>query len=229
MSAQPILQAINVTKSYECPTETVTPLRNLNFEVQEGDFILIYGPSGSGKTTLLNVLCGIDRISHGRIYFMGEPLDTKRDWELTQLRRMNLGVIFQSFELISVMTCYDNIEYPLLLQGVPPKERKRRITKIADMLEIGGLLSRKPEKISGGQKQRVSICRALVGNYKIILGDEITGSLDSDLSERVYSHLKDINYTQGRTFVMVTHNPDLRRYANRVLHLTHGTLQEETL
>jgi len=229
MSEQPILKAVGISKSYECPTETVTPLRNLSFEACRGDFILIYGPSGSGKTTLLNVLCGIDRISEGKILFMGEPLESKRDRELTLIRRMKLGVIFQSFELIPVMTCYDNIEYPLLLQGVPTKERKRRIMEMADMLEIGGVLSRRPEKISGGQKQRVAICRALVGDYQIILGDEITGNLDPDLSERVYSHLGEINSARGRTFVMVTHNPDLRRYANRVLHLTHGTLEEETL
>ncbi len=222
-----IIEARGVSKSYVCPSETVTPIRGLDLQVLQGDFVLIYGQSGSGKTTLLNLLAGIDSVDEGLLSFEGERYDRKSDLQLTRMRRDHLGVIFQSFELVSVMSCFENIEYPLILQGAGRTERKKRVEAMAALLGIGNLLRRKPELVSGGQRQRVAICRALVGDYRLILGDEITGNLDPDNSDLVYDLLGAMNRNQGRTFVMVTHNRDLKKYATKVYRLKNGALVEE--
>lgn len=229
MKSSCVIKATNLKKAYICPTEVVRPINGLHLEVNKGDFVLIYGPSGSGKSTLLNILAGIDKVDEGDIWFMGEKYTQKSDRMLTSMRRNQLGVIFQSFELITVMSCYENIEYPLLLQGVSEAERKKRVKEIAALLDIENLLYRKPTMISGGQKQRVAICRALVGNYGTILGDEITGNLDPVMSERIFELLGNMNKLSSRTFIMVTHNVSLKKYASRVFHLLNGTLQEELL
>jgi putative ABC transport system ATP-binding protein len=227
MEALPVIKAKGLKKSYVCPTEVVCPIDGLDLEVNEGDFVLIYGPSGSGKTTLLNLLAGLDKLDGGTLWFKGERYDEKSDRQLTWMRRDHIGVIFQSFELISVMSCFENIEYPLIMQGVAAPERKRRVREIAALLDIESILARRPEKISGGQRQRVAICRALVGNYSLILGDEVTGNLDPRMSERVYAVLSGMNNGKKRTFIMVTHNVDLKKYATKVYHLANGVLQEE--
>lgn len=224
---QYVLKAHSLEKKYISATETVYPIRNVSFEVYPKDFILIYGPSGSGKTTLLNLLSGIDRPNEGTIWFNDLSYKGLSDFELTKLRRFNMGVIFQSFELIPVISCFENIEYPLLYQGIKKDIRKKKIKEIASLLEVEDLLNRKPSQISGGQKQRIAICRALVGNYDIILGDEITGSLDPLMSERVYALLKNMSEKEGKTFVLVTHNIELKKYASKVYHLVQGCLEEE--
>jgi len=225
----PLIKAQNLKKSYVCQTETISPIDGLNLDVNEGDFVLIYGPSGSGKSTLLNLLAGLDKIDKGTLWFKGARYDEKNDRQLTRMRRDHLGVIFQSFELISVMSCFENIEYPLIMQGVPPKERKQRVRGFSRLLEIESLLGRKPEEISGGQRQRVAICRALVGNYSLILGDEITGNLDPYLSDQVYSVLSEMNNGKKRTFVIFSHNNSLKKFATKIYHLANGVLEEEKL
>ncbi len=222
-----LLRAENISKAYFYPTETVQALGGLDFSVAKGDFVLIFGPSGSGKTTLLNVLGGLDKPDDGQLVFDGERYDNRSDRWRTHLRRHKLGVIFQSFELVSAMSCYDNIEYPLLLQGVESPERKKRILEAAETLGIEELLKRKPERISGGQRQRVAIARALVGRYQCILGDEITGNLDVVTSERVYLKLRELNKQWGHTFVMVSHDHNLAQYADRVYTLQAGKLVGE--
>lgn len=227
MDAVPIIKAQKLKKSYVYPTEVICPIDGLSLDVNEGDFVLIYGPSGSGKSTLLNLLAGLDKIDEGTLWFNGTRYDEKNDRQLTRMRRDYLGVIFQHFELISVMNCFENIEYPLIMQNVPAKVRKKRVREYASLLDIEKLLNRKPKDISGGQRQRVAICRALVGNYSLILGDEITGNLDPHLSAQVYGALRGMSNGKKRTFVMVTHNTSLKKYATKIYHLVNGILEEE--
>lgn len=222
-----ILACKDLNKAYHSATETVYAIRDLNLEVPEGSFSLIYGPSGSGKSTLLNLIAGIDRPESGEIRFLGRELSGLRDRERTRIRRESLGLIFQGFELIPVMSCYENIEYPLLLQGLGAQERKARIGDLAEKLGISQLLHRKPGNISGGQKQRVAIARTLVAKPKLVLGDEITGNLDSTTTRMVLEVLGELRREEGMTFLLVTHDQELRSYGSAVHHLRDGRLQGE--
>jgi len=223
-----IIETRGVLKKYRTATEEIIPLEYVDFYADEGEMVLIYGPSGSGKTTFLNILCGIDTPDAGELYFRGEPYHHKTDKELTLMRRWHMGVIYQSFELIRVMSCYDNIVYPLFLQGKMDKAYVReRITFYAEALGIQEILFRKPSEVSGGQSQRVAICRALVGEYPLVLGDEITSNLDADTTMRVYDFLHALSRQEKRTFVLVSHNVELKRFADRIFHLRGGKLCQE--
>lgn len=224
-SNKSVFEIRNLIKSYYSASETTTPIRGLELKVSPGEFVLIYGPSGTGKTTLLNLIAGLDIPDSGEIHFMGQRFDNKKDHEKTLIRRYQLGVIFQGFELIRSMSCYDNIEYPLLLQDIPEKERKCRIDEAAAELGVESILHRKPDLVSGGQQQRVAIARALVPDYNCILGDEITGNLDKKTSRKVYNILTYHKKRQGKSFVLVSHDPDLRDYADTVYDLTEGVLK----
>ncbi|MBN1243435.1 MAG: ABC transporter ATP-binding protein [Spirochaetales bacterium] len=224
-----LLEARDLVKRYPSASETVTPLDRLSLEIRQGDFALVFGPSGSGKTTLLNLLCGIDRPDEGSVSFDGRRVDDSGDKALTLLRRESLGVIFQGFELVPVMSCRENVEYPLVLKDIARAERRSRIRRMAAALDIEGILDRKPAQVSGGQRQRVAICRALVAGYRIVLGDEITGNLDQASAARVYDLLAAMNRDEGMTFLMVTHNTALTPYANKVYRLSGGTLAEEAV
>ena len=206
--APPILQARRATRSYRSKAGEVVALREVDLSIGEGDFAVILGPSGSGKSTLLNVLSGIDTVDEGEILYRGRPLNRYSDARRTHLRRRSIAVVFQSFELVSLMSCYRNIEYPLLLARLPRAQRRRRVQQIADRLEIGHLLARRVSAVSVGQRQRVAIARALVAEPEVVLGDEITGSLDSRSSRRIYTLLRE-QQSGGRTFVMVTHDSSL--------------------
>ena len=203
-------------------------MRNVDIAIRAGDFVTVLGPSGSGKSTLLNVLSGIDTVDHGEIYHRGQPLSGYSDARRTHLRRRSITVVFQSFELVSLMSCYRNLEFPLALQRVPRSQRRSRVRQIATLLEIGDLLDRRVNAISAGQRQRVAIARALVVEPEVMLGDEITGSLDSRTSRRVYSLLREQQRTIGRTFVLVTHDQSLVEPTDRVFQLSDGDLQEQT-
>lgn len=215
----------NLVKSYYSASETITPIRSLNLRVSAGELVLIYGPSGTGKTTLLNLIAGLDLPESGEIHFMGERYDNKKEQEKTLIRRHRLGVIFQGFELIRSMSCRDNIAYPLMLQEVPRDERIRRINEAAAELGVDGILHRKPDLISGGQQQRIAIARALVPDYCCILGDEITGNLDRKTSRMVYDILTEHKKRQGKSFILVSHDPELREYADTVYDLNEGVLR----
>ena len=215
----------NLEKSYYSSTETIRPIRDVSIDVSEGEFIMIYGPSGSGKTTLLNLIAGLDEPDEGSIYFLNERFDNKKDHDKTMIRRNQLGVIFQGFELIRSMTCRDNIAYPLILQGMSRDQQKERIESTAEALDVLEILHRKPESISGGQQQRIAIARALAPDYKCILGDEITGNLDRKTSHRVYQMLSSHKLDRKKAFILVSHDPELREYADRVYNLNEGILE----
>ena len=224
--APPILQARRATRRYASKAGEVVALRDADLSIGEGDFAVILGPSGSGKSTLLNVLSGIDTVDEGEILYRGRTLRSYSDARRTHLRRRSIAVVFQSFELVSLMSCYRNIEFPLVLTRLPRAERRRRVQKIADRLEIGHLLGRRVNAVSVGQRQRVAIARALVAEPEVVLGDEITGSLDSRSSRRIYALLREQQRTGGRTFVMVTHDSSLVEPSDRLFELRDGTLRE---
>ena len=223
-----VLRARRVTKRYPSKAGDVDALRHIDLTIRQGDFATVLGPSGSGKSTLLNVLSGIDTVDEGEIYYRGQALSACSDSQRTHVRRRSLAVVFQSFELIPLMSCYRNIEFPLLLARLSRSERRRRVQYVAESLEIAELLGRRVNAISVGQRQRVAIARALVVEPEVLLGDEITGSLDSRTSRRIYALLREGQRTSGRTFVMVTHDSSLVEPTDRVFQLRDGELDEQT-
>ena len=220
-----VLQAQRATKRYRSAAGDVMALSGVDLVVRQGEFVIVIGPSGSGKSTLLNVLAGIDAVDEGKVHYRGRALSDYTDAQRTRLRRCALVVVFQSFELVPLMSCYRNIEFPLLLAHVPRAERRCRVQRIADQLLIGDLLGRRVSAVSMGQRQRVAIARALVVEPEVVLGDEITASLDSHSSRRIYGLLRRQQRNAGRTFVMVTHDSSLVEPTDRVLHLHDGTLR----
>ena len=221
----PVLEARRATKRYRSAAGDVMALSGVDLVVRQGEFVIVIGPSGSGKSTLLNVLAGLDTVDEGKVYYRSRALSDYSDAQRTRLRRRALAVVFQSFELAPLMSCYRNIEFPLLLAHVPRAERRRRVQRIADQLLIGDLLGRRISAVSMGQRQRIAIARALVVEPEVVLGDEITASLDSHSSRRIYALLRRQQRDAGRTFVMVTHDSSLVEPTDRVLHLRDGTLR----
>lgn len=220
----PVLEARRATKRYRNAAGDVMALSGVDLVVRQGEFVIVIGPSGSGKSTLLNVLAGLDTVDEGKVYYRSRALSDYSDAQRTRLRRRALVVVFQSFELAPLMSCYRNVEFPLLLAHVPRAERRRRVQRIADQLLIGDLLGRRISAVSMGQRQRVAIARALVMEPEVVLGDEITASLDSHSSRRIYALLRRQQRTVGRTFVMVTHDSSLAESGDRLLQMRDGRL-----
>jgi putative ABC transport system ATP-binding protein len=220
----PLIACHGLTKKYRALTDTVTAVNEVAFEVRRGDFVMIYGPSGCGKSSLINLLAGLDAPDDGDISFEGLSYRSAGDATLTRLRRSRIGVIFQSFELIPVMSCFENIEYPLLRAGLSRAQRRHRVEEAAEQLDIAALLRRKPLQVSGGQRQRVAIARTLATKPDLILGDEVTGNLDSANARRVFDLFQRLNRAAGQTFVLVSHDQGLRGYATRVLEMRDGCM-----
>jgi len=182
------------------------------------------GPSGSGKSTFLNLLGGLDRATGGEIIINDQRLSQLNQYGLAKFRMRNIGFVFQSFNLIPVLTAYENVEIPLILQEVGQKERKRRIHEVLELVGLGDLIHRIPPEMSGGQQQRVAIARALVGNPKIILADEPTANLDSKNSLSILELMKSINKKRRTTFIFATHDPEIMSFASRIVKLLDGRI-----
>jgi len=215
-----------VTKTYRKGTEEVTPLHELDLEIQSGDFIALMGPSGSGKSTLLNLIAGIDKPTAGRVVVFGEDITDWLEDDLAQWRTRAIGYVFQQFNLMPVLTAYENVELPLLLLALPAVKRR---TLVNTALEIVGLADRAqhyPRQLSGGQEQRVAIARALACDPQVILADEPTGNLDRASAIRVMDLFVELNERFNKTIVMVTHDPQTAKYSKQVLHLDKGELLE---
>jgi putative ABC transport system ATP-binding protein len=196
--------------------------------VQEGEFVAVMGPSGCGKSTLLHIAGMLDNPTNGEYYFMGEEVSKYSEKKRANLRKGNVGFVFQSFNLIDELTVFENIELPLLYLGVSAKDRKKRVDDILEQLELVTRKNHFPQQISGGQQQRVAVARALIADPKVILADEPTGNLDSTHGDEVMKLLVDLN-EKGTTVVMVTHSPAYADYANRVIHLFDGHIVTENL
>jgi putative ABC transport system ATP-binding protein len=221
-----LLEVCNVTKEYRKGEQTIVPLREASLTVDRGEFVSLMGASGSGKTTLLNLVAGIDRPTHGRIVVNGTDITQLSRTKLAHWRAAHVGYIFQLYNLIPVLTAYENVEMPLLLLPLTRAERRKRV---AIALEAVGLTDRAdhyPRQLSGGQEQRVGIARAIVAAPAIVVADEPTGDLDAEMSEQILHLLQRLNTELGITFLLVTHDPHAAAVAGRQLRLDKGELIE---
>ena len=222
-----LITITDAAKRFVKGRETISIFDKLNLTIEAGDFIAIMGPSGSGKTTLLNLLGGIDRPTDGAISFDGARVDKLTESQLSAWRAANIGFIFQFYNLMPMLNAARNVELPLLLTSLSAKERARRVQvalKIVGLAERSGHL---PREMSGGQQQRVAIARAIVADPKMLLCDEPTGDLDRKTADEILSMLQLLNREMGKTIIMVTHDAEAARYANRVLHLDKGRFVEQ--
>ena len=220
-----LLEAKGIKKVYKARFggASVCALRNVNFSVEQGEYVAIMGESGSGKTTLLNILAALDKPTEGTVILDGMDLAEIKDKDAAMFRRENLGYVFQDFNLLDTFSLEDNIYLPLVLAGKKPEEMRLRLNEIADPLGITELLRKYPYEVSGGQKQRAAVARALITKPKIILADEPTGALDSKSSDELLRLFKDVN-RMGQTILMVTHSVKAASNASRVLFIKDGTV-----
>ena len=222
-----IVRITDLYKDYYMGTQTVHVLKGLNLEFDEGDFIALMGPSGSGKSTLLNVLGCLDRPTSGHYYLGNVDVSQMDDDQLSEVRSTYLGFIFQSYNLLPQYTVVENIELPLLYQGIKLNDRtKDRCVTLAEMVGLGDRLDHRPLQLSGGQQQRVAIARSLVNDPHVILGDEPTGNLDSRTSVEIMQTLRDLNKL-GKTIIMVTHENDIAAWARRIVRLRDGRVESD--
>lgn len=219
-----VVKAESVTKEYALGRTVVKALRGVSLEIQRGEFLCIAGPSGSGKTTLLNLIGCLDKPTSGRIILEGQDVSQLSAKELAWVRRRRLGFVFQTFNLVPVLTAYENVELPLLLLGVGAAERRRRVYELLEVLGIGNLAHHRPDEMSGGQQQRVSIARALVTEPALVLADEPTANLDSETGKAIIELMHDLNTERGTTFVFSTHDPKVMERASRVVQIRDGLI-----
>jgi len=222
-----IIVANKVKKVYETGKVRVEALRGVNISVREGEMVAIMGPSGCGKTTLLNCLSGLDDISAGEILIRTKPLSSMTDRTRTKYRAEKIGFIFQAYNLLPVLTAAENVELPLLLSGVPPKEARKKAVEALDAVGLKDWQSHKPAELSGGQQQRVTIARSLVNKPEIVFGDEPTGNLDSESSKDVMTLLRKLNKDNKQTFIIVTHDYNIGKMADRIVMMKDGLIEKE--
>ena len=221
--SEPIIVVDNIHKSYLMGKEAVPALRGVSLEIQKGEFVCLMGPSGSGKTTLLNVVGGLDEPSRGHLIVDGQNLVSLNENELARLRLDKMGFIFQNYNLLSNFTAQENVEAPMVLANVPRKERQERAMHLLERVGLGDRVHHYPSELSGGQQQRVAIARALANNPPILIGDEMTGDLDSETGFAIMRLIKELN-EEGMTIVFVTHDPRMAEFAGRVVRVQDGKL-----
>lgn len=214
----------NIRKIYTQGEDEVHALDGVNVEIEKGEFIAILGPSGSGKSTLLNVLGGLDVPTSGEIYVDGRKINALNENQLAEYRRKTIGFVFQSFNLLPALTIEENIIMPILMEQ--KKVNMEFIEELMKILEIEGLRKRMPSQISGGQQQRVAIARALANEPQMILADEPTGNLDTEISRKVVSLLADTCKKYQKTLIMITHNEEIAAYADRVIRIKDGRVEK---
>jgi len=214
----------SLTKRYQKGSTTVTPLEALNLEVPEGEFLALMGPSGSGKTTLLNLLSGIDSPTSGTLKIAGSDISSLSRSQLTRWRAQNIGYIFQLYHLVPILTAYENVELPLLLDSMSKGERRRKVEAALELVGLSDRMHHRPTELSGGQEQRVAIARALVADPELLVADEPTGDLDRESATKILELLQALAREHGKTIVMVTHDPRAADAADRTLHLEKGLL-----
>jgi putative ABC transport system ATP-binding protein len=226
LPVQTIVTIRDLSKVYEQGEIHVIALNRISLEIRAGEFLVLMGPSGSGKSTLLHIIAGVDRPTSGSCHVQGIDLTRLSESELASWRNQNVGFVFQSFNLIPVLSAFENVELPLLLTRLKRLERKRQAERA---LELVGLSDRKhhlPKQLSGGQEQRVAIARALVTDPKLIVADEPTGNLDSQSAQEALSILQRLSREVGKTVILVTHDPKAASYGSRTIHLEKGELTE---
>ncbi len=226
MSDNPFIRCRGLTKSYHKGTTTVTPLENLDLEVDEGAFLALMGPSGSGKTTLLNLVAGIDSPSAGELKIGGADVAHMNRAALTKWRAQNVGYIFQLYHLVPILSAFENVELPLLLSRLSRSERRDRVSQTLELVGLADRADHRPTELSGGQEQRVAIARAIVADPHLLVADEPTGDLDRESAAQILDLLRMLVREHGKTIVMVTHDPKAAAAADQTLHLEKGRLAE---
>lgn len=224
-----IIEAHGVHKTYRSGRLEVQALRGVDFGVEPGEMVAVMGPSGCGKTTLLNCLSGLDEFDSGEVRIEGADLRQMNDRRRTDYRSRRMGFIFQTFNLLPVLTAVENVELPLLVSGVRPAEARRRATAALERVGLGERIHHRPAELSGGQRQRVSIARALVNDPAIVWADEPTGNLDSKTTADVMGLIQQLNTGQQQTFVIVTHDADIGALCNRIVRMNDGQIIDQGL
>ncbi len=212
----------NATKRYRTDTIETLALQGVSLEIKQSEFVSIMGPSGCGKSTLLNIIGLLDAPCEGQLHLGGAPITSYKDKHIAKLRNEKIGFIFQSFHLIPDISVLDNVEIPLLYRNVSAKERKRLCLEALDKVGLSARVNHKPSQLSGGQQQRVAIARAIVGKPQILLADEPTGNLDSEMGEEVMGLLRQLNQEQNTTIVMVTHDEQQAQQTDRIIRVFDG-------
>jgi putative ABC transport system ATP-binding protein len=223
-----IVSVRDLRREYQQGTVTVKALDGVDITVERGEFTVLMGSSGSGKTTLLNCIGGLDRPTAGSVAVDGTELSTLSDGELSDLRLRRLGFVFQSYNLVPVLSAYENAEFVLLLQGMPAAERKERVMQTLADVGLQGMEHRRPAEMSGGQQQRVAVARAIAGRPALVLADEPTANLDSKTGHALIELMRDLNENHGITFVFATHDPKVMDAAKRIVRMEDGRILEDT-
>jgi putative ABC transport system ATP-binding protein len=223
----PLIRIRELSKSYQRGGQHIPVLLDIHLDVMAGDFIALMGPSGSGKSTLLNLIAGIDQPSSGRIEIGGVDIASLSEGQLADWRARNVGFIFQFYNLLPVLTAFENVELPLLLTDLSARQRRAHAQAALEMVKLDDRMDHYPNELSGGQQQRVAIARALVSDPTLIVADEPTGDLDRHTGQEVLSLLDELNRNLGKTIVMVTHDPKAAERAHRMVHLDKGVLVDE--
>jgi putative ABC transport system ATP-binding protein len=227
--AEPLIRIEHVEKVYRRDALEIPVLNDIELDVPEGEFVALMGPSGSGKTTLLNLIAGIDQPTRGRIVIGGRDISQISQTELARWRSRTIGFIFQLYNLLPVLTAFENVELPLLLTKLSKKERRRHVETALSIVGLSDRMDHYPRQLSGGQEQRVAIARAIVSDPAILVADEPTGDLDAKSAEEILLLLKRLNEEFGKTIVMVTHDPRAASRAHRMVHLDKGVLHADEM
>ena len=228
MDSVPIIQAEGIDKIYRSASETVHALRNVSVAVESGEIVAVMGPSGCGKTTLLNCLSGLDSIDAGDVRINGQLLRDLTDDQLSEYRARSMGFVFQTFNLLPVLSAQENVELPLLVAGVSSKKASAAAREKLDQVGLVDWANRRPAALSGGQRQRVAVARALANEPAIVWADEPTGNLDSENEREIMELIVRLNRENGQTFVLVTHSDDVAKSARRIIKMRDGEIISDT-
>jgi putative ABC transport system ATP-binding protein len=220
-----VVRTVSLTRRYKMGDTFVDALRGVDLSIARREFVALVGPSGSGKSTVLNLIGGLDRPTSGQVWINDTELSASNERTLTRHRRQHVGFVFQTFNLLPRLTAEENVALPLMFSGVPQKERRARARVLLDSVGLGQRLNHRPTQLSGGEQQRVAIARALVGEPALLLADEPTGNLDTVIGAEIMALLKELNAERGLTLLVVTHDPEVAAFADRVVKLRDGQVE----
>jgi len=224
-----IVSLTNVIKNYGNGKVITKALQGIDLKINQGDFSVIMGPSGCGKSTMLNIIGGLDKATSGEVKFNGKDFNSLTNKELSIIRRNQIGFVFQNYNLLPVLTAYENAEYVLMLQEMPISQRKEKVMHFFKEMGLDGLENRLPRELSGGQQQRVAIARAVVSDPLLVLADEITANVDSETAQSLLLLIEKLNKINKTTFLISTHDPEVIKFAKKVIVLKDGRIDKEKL
>jgi putative ABC transport system ATP-binding protein len=224
-----VVETVDLCKNYYLGDITVPALRGVNLKVKKGEFIVIMGPSGSGKSTLLHMIGGLDNPTSGNVYINGQNISRLSNGALTELRAQEIGFIFQFYNLVPVLTAFENVELPMMVNGISEKNSRERAKELLEMVGLADRMHHRPDELSGGQRQRVSIARALANKPSIVLADEPTGDVDTKTGEEILDIMHDLNKNMGVTFIVITHDPAIAEHCDRLIRIIDGQIATDKM